>query len=313
MTGGGVPDDDMPLYPWSSRGDVPPVGDPAFDALLAGKVRPEDAADGLRPVVEALAALTAAPVTSELAAEASARAVFSAAGRIGEPARSRPGRRRLLTSLLSVKLAAAAAVALGSAAAAAYTGALPAPVQRFAHDTVGAPSAHLAAHPQPAASVGPVGPDATGHAAHGLCTAYSQLQAHGNADQKAVAFRNLATAAGGAARVTAYCARITHPGTAPSANPATHPKGKPSAHPEAKPSADGNGNSSSHGNGTGNSSSNGGSSSHSNGNGNSSSHANGNASSHGPSNSSTDPIGEPSTLPSSVPASPSVGQPTATP
>ena len=48
----------------------------------------------------------------------------------------------MLASLLSAKLAAArlaAAVTLGGAAAAAYAGKLPAPVQKFAHDTIGAP------------------------------------------------------------------------------------------------------------------------------------------------------------------------------
>jgi hypothetical protein len=244
MTGGGVPDDDMPIFLWSARGDVPPVGDPAFDALLAGNLLPGDTSEGLRPVAEAIAALNAAPVASELAAEARARTAFSAAGRSGEPARSRRRRHPLLTSLLSAKLAAAAAVTLlGGTAAAAYAGALPAPAQKLAHDTLGAPSAHPAT--QPARPAAPVGPDATGHAAYGLCTAYAHLKAHGSAAQKAVAFRNLATAAGGAANVTAYCATAPHPGTTPSAKPATHPAGKPATlpaqdphtHPTGKPAA----------------------------------------------------------------------------
>jgi hypothetical protein len=254
MSGGGVSDDDMPIFLWSSRGVVPPVGDPAFDALLTGNLPPEDTADGLRPVAEAIAALNAVPVTSELAAEAGALTVFRAAGGSGASVRPRRRRRLLLTSLLSAKLAAAAvAVTLSGAAAAAYTGALPAPAQKLAHAALGAPAAHSTARPtaQPTRPATPVGPDPTGSAAYGLCTAYAHLKAHGSAAEKAVAFRNLATAAGGAANVTAFCAKTAHPGPTPSARPpahrtgkpatlpsrapATHPIGKPTAHPTGKP------------------------------------------------------------------------------
>jgi hypothetical protein len=137
----------------------------------------------------------------------------------------------VLTSLLSAKLAAAAsvaAVALGGTAAAAFTGSLPAPVQKLAHNTIGAPSAH---HSAPAT---PVGPQPTGSASFGLCTAYAHAKAHGTAKQKAVAFHNLAAAAGGAANVKAFCASATHPG--PSGQPTPHSTGKPSSHPTGKPS-----------------------------------------------------------------------------
>src|SRR6266851_7308484 len=229
----------MPIFPWSARGDVPPVGDPAFDALLAGNLLPEDTAGGLRPVAEAIAALNAAPVTSELAAQASALRAFSAAGRSGEPARSLRRRHPLLSSLLSAKLAAAAAaaaVSLGGVAAAAYAGALPASMQKIAHETLGAPAPHPSARPTHPAT--PAGPDAAGRAAYGLCTAYAHLKADGNARQKAVAFRNLATAAGGAANVAAYCARVANPRPTPSGKPTSHPKpathrtGKPTRHPK---------------------------------------------------------------------------------
>jgi hypothetical protein len=239
MTGRGASDDDMPVFTWSARGDVPPVGDPAFDALLAGNLLAQDTAEGLRPVAEAIAALNGAPAASELAAGADALAVFrGAAGRSAEPARSRRRRRPLLTSLISAKLAAiaaAAAVSLGSAAAAAYAGALPAPVQRLAHDTIGAPAARPG--PRPAHPATPVGPDPAGHAGYGLCTAYAHLKAQGSAAQKAVAFRNLATAAGGTAKITAYCAGIAHPGATPSSQPASHPTGQPTSHPTGKPAS----------------------------------------------------------------------------
>jgi hypothetical protein len=235
MNGRGVCDGDMPILPWSVRGGVPPVGHAAYDALLDGHPVAEDVAEGLRPVAEAIAALNGEPETRELDAEASALAVFrGGVGMSAEPVRSRHRRRSLLASVLSAKLAAAiaaAAVTVGGVAAAAYAGALPAPMQKLAHDTLGAPSAH------PAHSAVPVGPSATGNAAYGLCTAYAHLPAHGSAKQKAVAFRNLAAAAGGAANVAAYCAKVAHPGTTPAGEPGTHPTGKPTAPPSQAPAS----------------------------------------------------------------------------
>jgi hypothetical protein len=180
----------------------------------------------------------------------------------------------LLTSLLTAKLATVAALTLGGAATAAYAGALPAPVQKLAHDTIGAPAAHPSAHPAT-----PVGPDGTGHAAYGLCTAYAHLMADGSAAQKAVAFRNLATAAGGAANVTAYCAAVAHPAATASGKRATHPAGKPTTlpshapatHPAGKPTT---------------------------------------LPSHAP---ATHPAGKPTTLPSHAPATHPAGKPTSTP
>jgi hypothetical protein len=158
----------------------------------------------------------------------------------------------LLTSLLSSKLAAAAAagvVALGGVTAAAYAGVLPASVQKLAHNTLGAPVAHANVHPSHLAPT--VGTDVPGPAAYGLCTAYAHQKAQGSAADKAVAFRNLAAAAGGAAKVRAYCAavprtgenppghlarhRAEKPATHPSHSQASHPNGKPASHPSGKP------------------------------------------------------------------------------
>jgi hypothetical protein len=219
------------------------VGDPAFDALLAGNLLGQ--AGGLGLVAKALAALNAAATASELAAEASARAVFRAPGGPGETVLSRRSRRPALTALVSTRLAVAvgAAAAVGGASAAAYAGVLPAAAQNFAHHILGAP-AHRAAHPPPPAAR--VGPDATGPAAYGLCTAYAHVKADGSAVEKAVAFQNLATAAGGAANVTAYCAQAAHPGTSPSASPSAHSNGKPSTHPAGNSPAHRTGKPSSH-------------------------------------------------------------------
>ena len=52
----------MPNSPGSVRGGVPPVEDAAYEALLAGSLRPADADEGLRPLAEAVAALTVGAV-----------------------------------------------------------------------------------------------------------------------------------------------------------------------------------------------------------------------------------------------------------
>ena len=68
----------MPISLRPDRGDVPQIGDAAFDALLARALRPEEAMASLRPVVEGFTALYAAPVYSGPAAEASAMTTFRA-------------------------------------------------------------------------------------------------------------------------------------------------------------------------------------------------------------------------------------------
>jgi hypothetical protein len=150
----------MPNVPWTARGDIPPAGDAAFEALLAGKLPPEDAADGLRPLADAIAALTMPPMPSEIGAEPAAREAYRAhfarpADTVVLPRRRRPS----LAALIPVRLAAAGLVLLGLLAAAAYSGVLPAPAQRFAHDTFGAPAPRVSTHSIPPAS--PPGPPVT--------------------------------------------------------------------------------------------------------------------------------------------------------
>ena len=261
----------MPVFPWSARGGVPPLGDLAFDALLAGNVLPEDAPEELRPVAEAIAALNATPHSSELAAEARARAMFRAAAvQPAEPAHHHRRKRRWLPSLRSVRLAmaiAAGAVAIGGAALGAYAGVLPIHIQSSAHNTGGAAPAQHTAPPAPTV------PQATGTArlpkakpgrvnvkgARGLCHAYAHQKAHGK--QNSAVFRKLAKAAGGAANIPAYCASVTQPGASAPSPPAgppgpqpttkpghstgkpasppgkpASPPGKPTSHPTGKPS-----------------------------------------------------------------------------
>lgn len=239
----------MPNLPWPVGRDASPIADSALAGLLAGTDLPADAAPGLQPVADVLAALRAGPAGDELSGEAAALAQFRQA-RVSPPVRARLRRRpTVLASLLSAKMAAAAAVAalgIGGIATAAYAGSLPAPLQRFAHDSVGAPApkAGATAATHPGSSHSPAGPSATGPAAYGLCNAYAHAKAHGTAKQKAVAFRNLEAAAGGAGNVASYCAGVSHPGAsshAPDATPAasgeSHPS-SPAADASHSPAAD---------------------------------------------------------------------------
>ena len=229
----------MPNFAWLNSQDAPEMGDASLAALLAGAEPAEGLAPGLEPLADAVAALTARSASDELAGEAAALAEFY--NRVGVPApvsRSRHRRHPLLTPLLSARAAAAAAVAalsLGGFATAAFAGALPAPAQRFAHHTFGAPAAGggQPTGTHPSATATPAGPGATGPAAFGLCTAWAHAKAHGTPSQQAVAFRNLAAAAGGASNVAAYCAAVPHPGA--SSSHSSHPTGPPTSHPTGPP------------------------------------------------------------------------------
>jgi hypothetical protein len=129
----------MPNFPQPQRQDEPVVTDADLAALLAGTT---DAIPGLRPVADVLAALTAEPSGMELAGEDRALAEFRRRARAPGPAhRARRGGAGR-TSRLGVKVGAsvtAAAVVLGGGAAAAFADVLPAPIQRLAHEAIGAP------------------------------------------------------------------------------------------------------------------------------------------------------------------------------
>ena len=231
----------MSSYPRSPRRGIPPIGDAAVEALLAGSLPPADAEAELRPLAEAIAALRVAPGVHELAGEPAARAVYRRRfGRPARPARANRRRKRVLGSVLTAKVAVAAAVAAGALTSAAFAGVLPAPVQNLAHRTLDAPAPHMTAPARQPAAPGSAATDADG-----LCHAWAHAKADGRPGEKAVAFRNLAAAAGGAAQVTAYCAAAAHPGTQPPGQQVGHPQGKPSAasspnpagHPTGKPAS----------------------------------------------------------------------------
>jgi hypothetical protein len=150
----------MPSFLGPGHRDVPTIDDTSLAALLAGTELPVGSAPELRSLAEALAELRARPASDELEGEAVTLAAFRS--QFGAPGRThrRPARPRLLRRrLLPVGAAAAAAtvLSLGGIAAAACAGALPATVQRLAHDIIGAPRpgtpSQPSGHPRPARSL----------------------------------------------------------------------------------------------------------------------------------------------------------------
>jgi hypothetical protein len=152
VSGDDVPNDEMPNFLRPARREVLPLSDQALVALLAGTEPPADPTPGLQGVADVLAALRAGPTGDELAGEAGARAEFRRGAGVLASARRprRPGRFASRLGTRAAVAAIAAALGLGGLASAAFAGVLPAAMQRFAHETVGAPApagaSHLTAH-----------------------------------------------------------------------------------------------------------------------------------------------------------------------
>jgi hypothetical protein len=217
--------------------------DDAWEALLADGLPPDDPDENLRVVSEVLAVLvTAPPGPGELSGEVRAMTAFRDTVGVSNPSRPRHRRRpSMLTSVLGARVGAAVAagvLGVGGFATAAYAGSLPAVAQNFAHAVLGAPAANGQGRPGlEAPTTAPVGPGATASAVFGLCTAYEHAQVNGSATDQALAFGDLATAAGGAGNIAAYCVNVPHPGAT---NPSTNPTGQPSSlpsHPSGEPSS----------------------------------------------------------------------------
>ena len=193
------------------------------DRLLAGHA---DIQDGELAGLASLFAALREPVRVNEAAGtkvlvAQMGKVVREGGSLTTSARRRPRVARLFTG----KVAAVAALSLFSAsAAAAATGNLPDPVQRDVSRVLSrvgvnvptpnskpdTPSTPTTGHTETST---PKGPDATGAAKHGLCTAYLADKANGK-NPNAVAFKNLAQAAKDAGKETveAYCAAAPEAG-----------------------------------------------------------------------------------------------------
>jgi hypothetical protein len=241
------------------------ISDDHAERLLAGNANADD--DGLAPVAGLFAALRAPSQASELAGTDDLVARMAKAVGTGGAVSARSSRRKpVLAKLVTGKVAALAAVAFFSAgAAAAATGNLPDPLQRtvsktFSHvgvdlpapagnpiaSTTTAPTTTAAstttsnagesdskttpttaADETTKAAAGAVGPDATGPAKKGLCTAYFANDHGKNLD--AVAFRNLTDAAAAAGQtVEEFCAPKSDTTTTnTSETPTTDKHGKP--------------------------------------------------------------------------------------
>jgi hypothetical protein len=235
VTGDDVPHRDMPIFTWPGRRDVPfrrdvpLISDAALAALLAGAELPAGAAPQLRPLAQALTELAGGPAEDELAGEADIMTTFRDYFGTSGPAQVAGRSHRLPSRRRPLPLKAAAVVAtilgLGGVATAAYAGALPAGLQRLAHDIIGAPAVGA----RPATRPSPAVPAATGQPGYGLCTAWARAKAHGTRKQRAAVFHELAANAGGPGNVTAYCAAMAHTAT-PSSRPAPTP-----SHHSAKP------------------------------------------------------------------------------
>ncbi len=249
----------------------PRIGPAEADRLMAG--------DPTGPEHRGLAALLDAargPASPrELAGERAAVAGFVAAYREAVPTSLPKGRRRVRipspARAAAVKVAAGVAVlAVGGGALAAETGRLPAGAQQRAHDlfsaagvpaprpttpsrtagagpaVTGTPSRTLTPAPQPPSTTTapPAGttPAATGTtpaAVRGLCRAWVAQQKPNGKAMTAGARRALASAAGGQARIPAFCAdRLETAGP----EPKDKPKGKPSTRPTRATPGNGNGN-----------------------------------------------------------------------
>ncbi len=156
----------------------------------------------------------------------------------------------LIGGKVAIGILAGSAVVAGGAGVAAYADLLPAAAQKVAHDTIDAPLPRATdssdptdrptALPTGTPTATPGGPDATGPAAFGLCTAFT----HGGLKVTSTAYASLASAAKGASNIATYCATIPQPGPTATHSPSdgnsshtqvpssgsTH-KPKPGAHP----------------------------------------------------------------------------------
>ena len=198
------------------------------DRLLSGSAQLGPDAK-LPEVARLLTALRSpAPTDGQLEQEAVTAfvaAVAAAPTRLDDVRRSR--RRRSV-----VVAAAAVSLVVGGTAAAAATGSLPSGAQSAVSQALSHVNVHV---PDPVAHGGthvsvhgadhhtPVGPDATGNAEHGLCTAWAAHDAHDTTpghSGDATAFANLRHAAHDQGMTVAdFCAPVLDPVTAPATTP----------------------------------------------------------------------------------------------
>jgi hypothetical protein len=234
------PADEQPIDPWM------------VERLTVQPAAARD--DDERTLAILFTALRSPAAAHEFAREQDYLAAFTTAQTLRTdiaPNRRKPMFATLLAAKLGVAAAALATIATG---AAAYAGTLPTTLQDVAHHTIGAPAAHKTHHPnshanQRATAKTPTakptgssntgaGPDATGPAAYGLCTAYT----HGGLATTSTAYQSLSKAAGGTDQIKSFCATVprpsnTSPTSPPAGPPKDHPTGSKTDHPPG-PSTD---------------------------------------------------------------------------
>ncbi|GAA2158475.1 hypothetical protein [Pedococcus bigeumensis] len=187
------------------------LSDTEVDAMLKGH-RPLGGPPEVQRVADAMNALTSPPERAELGGYSGAMATYGSAF-----TRRRSRRVAMISAvggLRALASAAGAAVALGGVATIVLASGAMGPAHQSVAPPVAATSSTQTTPPQADATGTPVGPDASGPAAFGLCNAWTNHQAKD--DDKpgtSVAFRNLAEAAGGEAKIAAYCAKVPHPGS----------------------------------------------------------------------------------------------------
>jgi len=227
-------------------------------ALLAGAGPPPDAPAELRSAAEVLAALRAQPAGDELAGEQAALSQFRQQAGVSMLER-RSRRRRPVMPVAALAATAAVTLAVIGLSLDAYHDGLPGPVQRIAHDAIGAPTTGSAqsASASPLPSGTPASPRGDGPSAgrhqptsvlSRLCVSYEGTHGHGGGVGRSTAFHELIRVAGGAGKIPAFCARLAHPGASPP--PPPH-KNKPHPNPNGNNNPQGNGGQNSQRNGNG--------------------------------------------------------------
>lgn len=241
--------------------------DPDLAALLAAAAAPDPERDGdehgLAAVLAVYRSAADAPVReTDMMGAVEGRPAAAGSGRAGS--RIPSTRRGRFTFALAVKCTAVLVVVAGAGVAAASVGALPAPMQRLAHDYLGGvgipapttapPSANASTTPRVGASRSDTPnptPAPTGSASAlstqspnelvALCEIVVQAGDNWHSDLDKAQRDLLTAAAGGNSQVPAYCETVVASNT-PSA---------PAASPSSSPDS-GNGNGNGNGNGGGN-------------------------------------------------------------
>jgi hypothetical protein len=184
------------------------LDDSTADRLLAGTLDSEDVPPGYAGVAELLRTARGPTATDELGqsdavVSAMAAAVGVASGAMAHPTSKGKKMRGKLLSLKVIGIAIPA-MALTATGAAAATSNLPAPAQSAIHGALAHVGVSIPNGNDSSNTGKGKGPDATGPAKHGLCTAFA-----GHANSHSVAYANLQKAASTAGQsVTQFCSGV---------------------------------------------------------------------------------------------------------